>query len=208
MVLDGVELELRPGELTALVGASGSGKTTIARLLLRLCDPSAGEIVCGSTELRDIEIERWRAQIAWIPQRPVIFAGSVAENIRLGAPDASEHDVLAAVAAAGATEFIEALPDGLATLVGEGGRRLSAGQRQRIALARAFLRDAGLVILDEPTTHLDTASATAVGEAIARLARGRTTLLIVHDEALARRADRIVTLDAGRVVAPVLELAA
>jgi len=198
-VLHGVELELRPGELTALVGTSGSGKSTIARLLLRLADPTGGQILCGDTDLRDVDVERWREQIAWIPQHPVIFAGTVAENIRLAAPDAGDSDVRAAADAAGASEFIDALPHGLATVIGEGGRRLSAGQRQRIALARAFLRDAALVVLDEPTTHLDSDSAAAVSDAIVRLARGRTTLLIVHHESLARRADRLVTLEAGMV---------
>ena len=141
--LDGVDLELAPGEITALVGPSGAGKSTIARLLMRLADPTRGRVTCGGVDLRDLDLERWREQIAWVPQRPQLFAGTVAENIRLGAPHADAARASSRrPSAAGAVEFIRRLPQGLDTPIGEGARRLSAGQRQRIALARAFLRDA------------------------------------------------------------------
>jgi thiol reductant ABC exporter CydD subunit len=198
-VLEAVNLELAAGRITALVGPSGGGKSTIARLLLRLADPVSGRVTCGETDLRDVDLDSWRRQIAWVPQRPKLFSGTVADNIRLAAPDADEAAVRAAVAAAGATELVAGLPDALDTMVGENARRLSAGQRQRIALARAFLSDAPLLVLDEPTSHLDEASAEAVGEMIERLARGRTTLLIVHHESLARRADTVLEVSGGHV---------
>jgi len=209
-VLRDVDLELAPRRITALVGPSGGGKSTIARLLLRLADPASGAVRCGETDLRDVDLDAWRRQIAWVPQRPKLFTGTVADNIRLAAPHADDRAVREAVDAAGATELVAGLPDGLDTLVGEGSRRLSAGQRQRIALARAFLSDAPLLVLDEPTSHLDEASAAAVGETIERLARGRTTLLIVHHESLARRADTILTVSGGRVApaGALVELAA
>jgi ATP-binding cassette, subfamily C, bacterial CydD len=198
-VLEAVDLELAAGRITALVGPSGGGKSTIARLLLRLADPVSGRVTCGETDLRDVDLDSWRRQIAWVPQRPKLFSGTVADNIRLAAPDADEAAVRAAVAAAGATELVAGLPDALDTMVGENARRLSAGQRQRIALARAFLSDAPLLVLDEPTSHLDEASAEAVGEMIERLARGRTTLLIVHHESLARRADTVLEVSGGHL---------
>jgi thiol reductant ABC exporter CydD subunit len=201
-VLSDVELELEPGELTALVGPSGAGKSTIARLLMRLADPTHGAVTCGEVDLRGVDVEDWQRHIAWVPQRPRLFEGSVAENIRLSNPTAGDEQVLAAVRAAGAGELIAGLPAGLATPLGERGRRLSAGQRQRIALARAFLRDAPLLVLDEPTAHLDPESAEAIAEAVERLTAGRTTLSIVHHEAFANRASRIVHLDAGRVLSP------
>ncbi len=199
-VLSGVAFELQPGELTALVGPSGAGKSTIARLLMRLADPTDGELTCGGVDLRNVEVEDWQRHIAWVPQRPRLFEGSVAENVRLSNPGATDEEVRAAVAAAGAQELIAGLPDGLATPLGERGRRLSAGQRQRIALARAFLRAAPLLVLDEPTAHLDPESAAAIADAVERLAQGRTTLSIVHHEAFADRASRIIRLEAGRVL--------
>jgi ATP-binding cassette, subfamily C, bacterial CydD len=209
-VLADVDLELGAGHVTALVGQSGCGKSTIAKLVLRLADPSCGSVCCGGVDLRELELDEWRRQLAWVPQRPTLFAATVAENIRLGAPDASDAQLEAALRSAGASELLAGLPHGLATAIGAGGRRLSAGQTQRLALARAFLRDAPIMVLDEPTSHLDESSAAAVGEEIERLARGKTVLLIVHHEALARRADRIVRIDGGRIVtAPMaLELAA
>ena len=200
-VLRAIDLELAPGTLTALVGRSGGGKSTLAALLMRLIDPSAGAITCGGRDLRELDLASWRGRLAWVPQNPTIFAGTVAENITLGAVGRVAARVDEAVRTAGLQELVAELPEGLDTVIGEGGRRLSAGQRQRIALARAFVRDASLLILDEPTSHLDAVTAAAVGEAIERVARGRTTLMIVHHEHVARRADRIVHLRDGRVTA-------
>ena len=146
--LEDIDLELTPGEITALLGPSGAGKSTIAKLVMRLADPTRGQITCAGVDLRDLDPERWREQIAWVPQRAQIFSGTVAENIRLGIPHADEAQVERAARAVGAIEFIEDLPFGMHTPIGEAARRLSAGQRQRIALARAFLRDARLLVLD------------------------------------------------------------
>lgn len=200
-VLERVDLALEPGTVTALVGESGSGKSTVAHLLMRFADPTAGRVTVAGCDLRELDLNWWRGQIAWVPQHPTLFTGTVEENVRLGAPAASERDLDAAILAAGLGGTIAALPDGLQTVIGEGGRRLSAGQRQRVALARAFLADAPLLVLDEPTAHLDGRAAAAVGDAIERFARGRTTLVIVHHEALAGRADRVVRIAAGRIVA-------
>jgi ATP-binding cassette subfamily C protein CydD len=199
LVLDRVDLELCPGETVALVGPSGGGKSTIASLLLLLADPTGGRVIAGDVDLAACAAGSWRARIAWVPQEPTLFRGSIADNIRLGVPDASEHEVRAAAARAGAHAFVQALPEGYDTVVGEGGRPLSAGELQRIALARAFLRDAELVILDEPTANLDPASAEIVTDAVERLRVGRTVLLIVHRPELAARADRVVHLRDGRI---------
>jgi len=199
--LHDIELTLAPGQTTALVGPSGAGKSTIARLVMRLADPSAGQVSCGGVDLRALEPERWREQIAWVPQRPQLFAGTIAQNIRLGARDASAERVRDAARSAGALGFVEALPDGFQTRVGEGARRLSAGQRQRLALARALLRDPRLLVLDEPTAHLDAENASRIAALLAQLAVGRTALLIVHQPELAEHADRVVRLGRGRVLA-------
>jgi ATP-binding cassette, subfamily C, bacterial CydD len=199
-VLDRVDFELRPGETVALVGPSGGGKSTIASLLLLLADPDGGRVTAGGVDLAGCAAESWRTRIAWVPQQPTLFRGSVADNIRLGDPAADDAAVRAAAALAGAHGFVLTLPDGYDTVVGEGGRPLSAGELQRIALARAFLRDADLVVLDEPTANLDPASAGLVAEAVERLRTGRTVLLIVHRPELAARADRIVHLQDGRIV--------
>ena len=199
-VLDGVRLHIEPGELVALVGASGTGKSTLAALLLRLLDPDAGSVLCNGVDLRATDPRAWRRQLAWVPQRATLFSGTVADNVRLGAPEASDDTVRRAVDDAGLATLVAGLPDGLATRVGEGGRALSAGEAQRVGLARAFLRDAPLLVLDEPTAHLDAATSADVGAAVERLAEGRTTLLIAHDAALARRADRVVRLSRGVLV--------
>jgi ABC-type multidrug transport system fused ATPase/permease subunit len=202
LVLDQVDLELCPGETVALVGPSGGGKSTIASLLLRLAEPGRGRLTVGAVDVAECAAESWRAQIAWVPQRPTLFRGSVADNIRLGVPAAGDREVRAAATRAGADAFVRTLPEGYDTVVGEGGRPLSAGELQRIAVARAFLRDAALVILDEPTAHLDPVSAELVSDAVERLRAGRTVLLIVHRPELAARADRIVHLREGRIVGP------
>jgi ATP-binding cassette subfamily C protein CydD len=200
LVLDGFDLELRLGETVALVGESGAGKSTVASLLLRLAVPVSGRVTVGGVDLADCDAASWRTQLAWVPQHPTIFRGTVAENIRLGRADASDEDVRAAAELAGAGGFVCALQNGYETLVGDGGRPLSAGERRRIALARAFLRDAPLVVLDEPTADLDAESAALVGRAVDRLSSGRTVLLIAHRAELARRANRIVVLERGTAV--------
>lgn len=199
-VLDGVDLELMPGETLALLGPSGAGKSTLASLILRLGEPLRGRVMAGSVDLSECSLEAWRAQIAWVPQRPTLFRGTVAENIRLGDAGGDSDRVRWAAELAGAHTFIRELPEGYETIVGEGGRPLSAGQLQRVALARAFLRDAPLLILDEPTANLDPLSAELVGKTIERVWGERTVLLISHRPELAAQADRIERLEAGRVV--------
>jgi ATP-binding cassette, subfamily C, bacterial CydD len=206
-VLDRVDLELRPGETLALVGPSGGGKSTIASLLLRLAEPTRGRVTVGTVDLAACDAEAWRAQIAWVPQRPTIFRGTVADNIRLGDASADDARVRSAAELAGAVAVISRLPDAYETVVGEGGRTLSAGEVQRIALARAFVRETPLVILDEPTANLDPASAALVRDAVERLRAGRTVLLIAHRPELAALADRVVHLREGRIVEPAAEAA-
>jgi ATP-binding cassette, subfamily C, bacterial CydD len=196
-VLDRFDLELAPGEVVALIGASGAGKSTVAALLIGLLGPTSGRITVGGTDLSACELEGWRRLVAWVPQHPSMVRGTIAENIRLGDPEAPEARVVEAALQAGAHEFIAALPDGLHTVVGEGGRQLSPGERRRLGLARAFLRDAPLVILDEPTADLDPRSVSDVSHAIGRLAPRRTMLLIAHRPELVQHADRVVRLVNG-----------
>ncbi len=208
LVLDGLELELWPGETVALVGESGAGKTTVASLLLRLADPGSGRLTAGGVDLARCDPDEWRRGLAWVPQHPTIFRGTVAENIRLARPAATDRDVSAAARLADAHGFIRELRDGYDTLVGDGGRALSTGERRRIALARAFLRGAPLLVLDEPTADLDDARADRICEAVDRLRGGRTVLLIAHRAELVQRADRVVLLDHGRATAVSEEVAA
>ncbi|MGE5635803.1 MAG: thiol reductant ABC exporter subunit CydD [Nocardioidaceae bacterium] len=199
--LDGLSLTLTPGEHVALVGPNGAGKSTAAALFLRLLDPGAGRVTCGGVDLRDVDPAEWRRRIAWLPQRPTILAATLEENVRLAAPEASPSELIEAVARAQLAARVAALPDGLATRVGEGGRPLSAGEAQRVALARAILRDAPLIVADEPTAHLDAVTAAAIGDALLAAAAGRTLLLITHRAELAQRADRTVLLADGGVSA-------
>jgi thiol reductant ABC exporter CydD subunit len=198
LVVDGLDLELFPGETVALVGDSGAGKSTVAAMLLRLRQPTTGRVSAGGVDLASCDAEEWRRHVAWLPQRPMLFRGTVADNIRLGSVRAPDEAVRAASRLAGADEFVRRLPEEYDTIVGDGGRALSAGELQRVALARAFLRDAPFVILDEPTANLDPESAELVGDAVERLRAGRTVLLITHRPQAARHADRIVRLVAGR----------
>jgi thiol reductant ABC exporter CydD subunit len=200
LVLDGLDLEIAPGETVALVGESGSGKSTVAALLLGLLAPTGGRICVGGVDLASCRPQAWRRMIAWAPQRPTLFRGAVAANIRLGDPDAPDERVRDAAALAGASDFITSLPNGYDTLIGDGGRVLSAGERRRIALARVFLRDAPFVILDEPTADLDPWSVAAVSAAVQRLEPGRTVLLIAHRPELVKHADRVVRLGQGAAV--------
>ncbi|GAA2957567.1 thiol reductant ABC exporter subunit CydD [Kitasatospora cinereorecta] len=209
--LDSASLVVEPGETVALVGPSGVGKSTLLNVLLGFVVPDEGRVRVGGTDLSDLSAERWREQIAWVPQRPHLFAGTVAENVRLARPDADDDAVRAALRAAGAYDFVAGLPDGLRTPLGEEGAGLSAGQRQRLALARAFLADRPLLLLDEPTASLDGETEAGIVDAVRRLAAGRTVLLVVHRPALLSVADRVVTLEpraagssaTGAVPAPV-----
>ncbi|MEZ5143147.1 MAG: thiol reductant ABC exporter subunit CydD [Acidimicrobiales bacterium] len=198
--LRGVSLRLEPGERVALVGPSGAGKSTVVNLLLRFLDPDTGTISVGGVALAALDTDAWRRQIGWVPQRPHLFAGTVADNIRLGQPDADDDAVLAAATAADADRFVRSLPLGYQTPVGEDGLRLSGGQRQRIAIARAFLRDPRVVLLDEFTAHLDPDTEQSVLDAFDRLAEGRTALVVAHRPRTVERAHRIVALDRGQVI--------
>ena len=195
-----IDLVIRPGETLALVGASGAGKTTLINLLMGFLQPQGGRIRVGGVSLQDIAPEAWRGQLAWLPQKPQLFPGSVTDNIRLGMPRAGRAAVHQAAVLAQAVDFIEVLPQGWDTRVGEAGQGLSGGQVQRLALARAFLKDAPLVILDEPTANLDVDSEARVHAAMRTLAAGRTLILIAHRLRTVREADRIVVLDNGRIV--------
>lgn len=200
LALAGVDFRIGAGERVALVGPSGAGKTTVANLLLGFAQPTAGQITVDDRPLSELDIAAWRRRLAWVPQNPRLFAGTIADNIRLGTPDADLDAVREAARLAFADGFIEPLPAGYDTEVGERGAGLSGGQIQRIALARAFLRDARLVILDEATASLDPASETAVQQAVDSLAAGRSMLVIAHRLNTVRDADRILVIDQGRIV--------
>ncbi|MCX5284376.1 thiol reductant ABC exporter subunit CydD [Streptomyces sp. NBC_00198] len=192
-----VSFTVAPGETVALVGPSGVGKSTLLNVLLGFVEPTAGRVRAGGVDLSAADLTEWRSRIAWVPQRPHLYAGSIAENVRLARPDADDVAVRGALVDAGAAGFVDALPDGVDTLLGEDGAGLSAGQRQRLALARAFLADRPLLLLDEPTASLDGATEAEVVETVRRLAVGRTVLLVVHRPALLGVADRVIRLEAA-----------
>ncbi|MGW4602440.1 thiol reductant ABC exporter subunit CydD [Streptomyces sp. NPDC004532] len=191
-----VSLSIGAGETVALVGPSGAGKTTLLNVLLGFVEPGQGRVCVGGADLTTADLDEWRSRIAWVPQRPHLYAGTITENVRLARPDADDAAVRRALADAGALEFVDALPAGADTVLGEDGAGLSAGQRQRLALARAFLADRPVLLLDEPTASLDGATEADIVEAVRRLAAGRTVLLVVHRPALLALADRVVRLDA------------
>ncbi|MDJ0383961.1 thiol reductant ABC exporter subunit CydD [Streptomyces sp. G-G2] len=192
-----VSLTVAPGECVALTGPSGAGKSTLLQVLLGFVAPTGGRVRIGGVDLSELSLEQWRERIAWVPQRPHLFAGTIAENVRLARPEASDAEVARALRDAGAGEFVDALPRGARTRLGEGGSGLSAGQRQRLALSRAFLADRPVLLLDEPTAALDGETEAAVVEAVRRLAAGRTVLLVVHRPALLAVADRVVAVGVG-----------
>jgi thiol reductant ABC exporter CydD subunit len=198
--LRGLDLDVPAGRTVALVGETGAGKSTVASLLLRFLESDAGAVTVDGVPLASIDVDAWRRSVAWVPQAPYLFAGTIAENVRLARPGATDAEVEAAAREAGAHEFVRALPLGYATPLGEDGARLSGGEQQRIALARAFLRDAPFVILDEVTSHLDPVSEGAITRAVERLARRRTVLVISHRLRLAAMADTVVVLAGGRAV--------
>ena len=198
--LDGLNLKICSGEVTALIGPSGAGKSTVAHLLLRFMDPQQGRVRMNGTDLAELSLEAWRAQIAWVPQQPYLFHGTLAENMRVALPEATLAELWRALDQAHLARFVESLPGGIDTQIGEGGSRLSGGQAQRLALARAFLRAAPLLILDEPTAHLDVEQESLLQETTHRLLAGRTALVIAHRLSTVLRADRVIILDRGRVV--------
>ncbi|MBM4367372.1 MAG: ATP-binding cassette domain-containing protein [Deltaproteobacteria bacterium] len=198
-VLDGVDLALEPGRVLALVGPSGGGKSTVAGLLLRLYDPQEGRVSLDGVDIRELDTSWLREQIGIVSQEPVLFATSIAENIRYGRPGASDAEVQAAAEAANAHRFIEAFPEGYGTVVGERGVRLSGGQKQRVAIARAILKDPRVLVLDEATSALDAESEHLVQDALERLMQGRTTLVIAHRLSTVKGADRVVVIERGRI---------
>ena len=197
--LKGVSLEIHPGQRVALVGPSGAGKSTLVDLLIRFLDPNQGRILVSGVPLSDIPLDEWRRQLSWLPQSPYLFHTTVEENLRVARPDASREQIQEAARMAGAHDFIMVLPRGYDTIIGERGQRLSGGQAQRIALARAFLKDAPILVLDEAATHLDVEQESLLEGTLGRLMERRTVLMVAHRLSTARRADKVVVLADGRV---------
>jgi ABC-type multidrug transport system fused ATPase/permease subunit len=199
-VLDDVSLRLDPGEIVAVVGPSGAGKSTLAGLIARLYDPNEGRVLLDGHDLRQLDVSFLRKQIGTVAQEPILFGTSIAENIRYGRPGASLEEVQAAARTANAALFIERFPEGYETMVGERGVQLSGGQKQRVAIARAVLKDPRILVLDEATSALDAESEHLVKEALERLMRGRTTLIIAHRLSTVKDAHRVLVIDGGRIV--------
>jgi thiol reductant ABC exporter CydD subunit len=200
-VLDGASLTIEPGEKVVLVGPNGAGKSTTLALLLGFVRPSSGSVTVGGVDVRALDEEAWRRRLSYLSERPTLIAGSLADNLRLADPAAGDDRLREVLSEMGAGDLVASLPDGLDTRLGEGGRQVSAGERQRIALARAVLRNASLHLLDEPTSHLDDDTEATVVEALGRALSGRSALIVTHRPAVLRLADRVVTLKGGRFVA-------
>lgn len=198
--ITGIDLDLPTGSLTALVGESGSGKTTLGRLLLGLAQPETGRILINGIDLAACDGTQWRSRIAWVPQQPFIFSASIRANLLLGCPAASNDDIRTALQAAAAWTFVEALPHGLETVLGDRGAGLSGGELRRLALARAYLRQADLIVLDEPTAGLDAENEALISSVLQKLALNRTVLVISHRETTVRSAQRVAVMAGGRIV--------
>jgi ATP-binding cassette subfamily C protein CydD len=198
--LDGVNFEIRPGEHVALVGPSGAGKSSIVSLLMGFIKPTKGEILISGTPLQQFPLDLWRSEIAYVSQQPYLFSGTIEENIRLARPEASDSEVIEAAQQAAAHDFIRSFPLGYQTVVGEGGARLSGGQAQRIAIARAFLKNASLLLWDEATEGLDAESERVIHDSLTKFRKGRTVLTIAHRLNTVCEADRILVLDRGEIL--------
>jgi thiol reductant ABC exporter CydD subunit len=201
LALDRVSFQVEPREIVAVTGPSGSGKSTLLSVLLGFVAPVGGTVRVGDADLADLDPDRWRERVTWLPQRPRLFAATIGENVRVGRPGATEEHVWTALRAAGVDDVVARRPEGLEAMLGEGGAGLSAGERQRVALARAFLRDAPLLLLDEPTANLDGATEDGVLLAIQRLMQDRTVILVAHRPALVALADRVVDFSRVAVAA-------
>jgi ATP-binding cassette, subfamily C, bacterial CydD len=200
-VLDDASLVIEPGERVVIMGANGTGKSTTIALLLGLVQPAHGSVEVGGRDLRELDVEAWRRSIAYLPEHPTLLAASLADNLRLARPEATDQQLVDALRAAGAEDLLARLPGRLATRIGEGGRALSAGERQRVALARALVRRASLYLLDEPTAHLDRATECAVIDSLAETLGGCSALIVTHRKPVLRLADRVIVLEGGRFVA-------